>query len=111
MTASKVQIKVVLDDGGSAALCVWRDKYAHGYDYDMTQLADDIIALRDGDDCNYWDNNQWGTGVSRSDSSCRDYIGTPKQVIREILADYRNNNIYGGNHIRLAVALKAKKDV
>lgn len=106
---SKVQIKVVLDDGGGAALCVWRDKYEHAYDYDMGQLAEDIINLRDGDTCDSWDNNNWGTGASNSDTSCRDYFGTPSQVIKAIIADYRNDNIYGSNHTRLVKALKELK--
>ncbi len=106
MAASKVQIKIVMDDGGSIALCVWRDKYAHLYDYG-SQLADDLVALRDGDTCDSWDNNEWGSGVSHSDASCRDYYGTPKQVMKAVIRDYRDGDIYGGNHEELAKALIA----
>ena len=102
---SKVQIRIILDDGGGMVLVVWRDKYAHYYDY-ADQLAEDIILLRDGETTTSWDNNEWGTGISFSDSSCRVYQGTPQQVIKEILKDYRNDDIYGNNHIELAKTLK-----
>lgn len=101
---SKVQIKIVMDDGGSIALCVWRDKYAHIYDYGA-HLADDLVSLRDGDTCTTWDNNEWGTGITKSDPSCRDYYGTPGQIIKQVIRDYRRDNVYGGNHAELATAL------
>ncbi len=101
---NKRQIKVVLDDGGGLALAVFADKYAHGYD-NGGQLAEDLMALLDGDSCNNWDNNEWGTGVSNGDEFCRTYSGTPWQVIREILRDYHTDNIYGGNHVHLATQL------
>ena len=102
---SKVQVKIVLDDGGSIALVVWRDKYAHLYDTGE-QLAADLLLLRDGATAESWDNNQWGTGVSNSDDACRDYWGTPGQIIKDVLHDYRHDNIYGANHAGLALHLE-----
>lgn len=98
---SKKQIKVVLDNGGGAAMAVFCKKYAHGYD-DMQQLADDIICLRDDNSVLGWDNNQWGTGVTQSDGSCRTYYGTPQQVINAVIND---DDYYGANLDNLQAAL------
>jgi hypothetical protein len=101
---NKRQIKIVLDDGGGLALAVYSDKYAHLYDRG-SQLADDLMELLNGSDCGGWDNNEWGTGITSSDQSCRDYCGTVLQVIREIIRDYNNDNVYGANHANLAEAI------
>jgi hypothetical protein len=101
---SKKQIKIVMDDGGGIALAVYADKYAHLYD-NGSQLADDLILLRDEGTTDGWDNNEWDTGITRSDQSCRDYFGTPQQIIDQVVRDYNNDDVYGANHQQLAKQL------
>ena len=101
---SKVQIEIVLDDGGGIDLVVWRDKYAHIYDYE-DQLAEDLVLLMEGDNATSWDNNQWGGGIIRDNQCCRYYCGTPNQIIVAVIKDFKSNNIYGANHQGLARAL------
>jgi hypothetical protein len=90
---SKKQISVILDDGGCATLHVYADRYAHIY-ADMSQLADDLITLRDEGDTSYWDNNEWDTASDNATQSDCDFWGTPSQVIRAIKAHGRE---YGYN--------------
>ena len=106
---NKRQIGIVMDDGGGIAMAVYADKYAHMSD-DGEQVADMIIAVMDGDNTSRWDNNQWGEGIM-GDDYCQSYYGTAYQVAREIIRDYKRDNIYGANHEDIAIALiKAKKD-
>jgi hypothetical protein len=108
---NKRQVKILLDDGGGYAMAVYANKYASNIMITGDQVADMLIAVMDGHDASDWDNNMWGKNTTSSDPSCRDYVGTAYQVAREIVRDYRNDNIYGANHTELAIALiRARKN-
>lgn len=108
MRANKRQITVVLDDGGGYTMAVWANKYAADCMVSGGQVADMITAVKQGDDCGGWDNNEWANKnvMSHMDNqACRTYSGTPRQVRNDIIRDYRRDNVYGANHEELAKAL------
>jgi hypothetical protein len=115
---NKRQITVVLDDGGGYAMAVWADRYAADCMIDGDQVAEMIISIMDNDDCSSWDNNEYANVLlylynvmaHAGNDYCRTYEGTALQVAREIIRDYKHDDIFGANHEELARALLARRD-